>query len=325
MHQQVHLFWSSLSAHRFYSYGAEISRLEEASRLLKATVGPRSVDVDAGRHAQSLLGHVDQILKTARRDNDFIYLQEVPPVSVLPRLQPASLVKPTLPLPVSSPLDVLNDRLGGLGPPLFGSLVPFDVHNAIRLYDDRKEEYVLREIGDQCRKLDLEELNALQAMNLPGSLEAVSNYLAESWLLELTALPQLERPAELPPSLIRNSEATRSEGGPAAIVAMLGDVAKLSVGNRRLLDEVSTVSSTQRSINLPSPARQVKVLARKQAETTASVPSMVLFDGRAPHQTRLALPYASGKALFCAHSRWRRTVMRMYGLNGTSGQVAFAS
>jgi hypothetical protein len=62
--------------------------------------------------------------------------------------------------------------------------------------------------------------SALQSLNLPGSIQA------------------LERPAGLPPSLLKKAEEVESEGGVQRIQSLLTEVQRLSKYNSKLLSDV---------------------------------------------------------------------------------------
>jgi len=67
--------------------------------------------------------------------------------------------------------------------------------------------------------------SALQSLNLPGSIQA------------------LERPAGLPPSLLKKAEEVESEGGVQRIQSLLTEVQRLSKSNSKLLSDVRLISS----------------------------------------------------------------------------------
>jgi programmed cell death 6-interacting protein len=67
--------------------------------------------------------------------------------------------------------------------------------------------------------------SALQSLNLPGSIQA------------------LERPAGLPPSLLKKAEEVESEGGVQRIQSLLTEVQRLSKSNSKLLSDVCPILS----------------------------------------------------------------------------------
>ncbi|KAJ1674864.1 pH-response regulator protein palA/rim20, partial [Spiromyces aspiralis] len=136
------------------------------------------------------------ILETTQRavsDNDIIYLDAVPPPSSLPPIMPAKMTRPSLPEIIASPENFSGES--DLGSPLFKALLPFVVHEAASVYEDRKEQLVVRDIIASLDELTAQSENILSSLNLPYALEAV------------------EKPIGVPPSLLSASDQIRSEGG----------------------------------------------------------------------------------------------------------------
>lgn len=76
--------------------------------------------------AQSLLEILDSNLTRAQRDNDLIYHQDVPSVSSLPVIQPASMVSSIVPPGLLEPRKTLgNNNL------IFGELIGLGAQTAI--------------------------------------------------------------------------------------------------------------------------------------------------------------------------------------------------
>ena len=110
-------------------------------------------------------------LGRAVRDNDLIYLDPIPTLANLPVMTPASMVKPTVPPAVTKPLDSLHDGLNGLGRPVFETLVPYAVHQAISVYSDRVESFIRSELASRIDELDALAASTLQSLNLPGAIQ----------------------------------------------------------------------------------------------------------------------------------------------------------
>jgi hypothetical protein len=64
------------------------------------------------------------------------------------------MVKPIVPPEVQDPIGLLHDRPGGLGKPLLESLIPYGVHLAVSVYDDRKDTLVRTELAERVNELD---------------------------------------------------------------------------------------------------------------------------------------------------------------------------
>jgi programmed cell death 6-interacting protein len=64
------------------------------------------------------------------------------------------MVKPIVPPEVQDPIAHLHDRQGGLGRPLLDALIPYGVHLAVSVYEDRKDALVRNELAGRADELD---------------------------------------------------------------------------------------------------------------------------------------------------------------------------
>ncbi|OAV92066.1 hypothetical protein PTTG_04471 [Puccinia triticina 1-1 BBBD Race 1] len=205
-------------------YGIEVGRLEYACSTLKAAIsGAKTCSTETTKtvlqEAKNVFVKLQKSLEQSRRDNDLIYLKQVPSDAELPVIKPVSLVKPTVPQAVSEPAEFLTDDK--FGRKLFEQVVPYQVYRIKGVYEDRKKEHLKSAIQDLADSLDSEMVDALRSMNLPGSLEA------------------LERPINLPPSLIRSSEELRQKNAPQMLVSMLSSVEQASRANWEALNQIT--------------------------------------------------------------------------------------
>lgn len=111
-------------------YGDEIARLRLAEAAVKraldiAKAGGVSASVAAD--LKSLSGILAANLQRAVRDNDLVYVSPIPPESQLSKIQPAPMVKQTLPSEIEHSLDWILKQ----GGTLFAALVPYGVHVAL--------------------------------------------------------------------------------------------------------------------------------------------------------------------------------------------------
>lgn len=72
----------------------------------------------------------------------------------MPAIPHAPMAKTVLPPEVASPIEHLHDAPNGLGRPLFQTLVPYGVHLAISIYDDRKDQLIRNQLADKADELD---------------------------------------------------------------------------------------------------------------------------------------------------------------------------
>lgn len=207
-------------------YGIEVGRLELACTNLKTVIQANkscSTEKTAAvlQEAKNVFVKLQKSLEQARRDNDLIYLKQVPSEAELPIIKPVSLVKPTVPEPVQEPQKYLTEDQ--FGRELFDMVVPYQVYRIKGVYEDRKKEHIKVAIQDIAESLDSEMVHALRSMNLPGSLEA------------------LERPISLPPSLVRNSNELRRKKAPQMLATKLASVEQASNSNSQELNHITAL------------------------------------------------------------------------------------
>jgi programmed cell death 6-interacting protein len=213
-------------------YGDEIGRLRLAEgHVKKALDSPKRGTSDALQaDLKSLQGVISTNLSRAIRDNDLIYLEPVTPASSLTAVIAASMVKASVPAEISSPIPFLRDTPApAYGKPLFRELVPYGVHVAISIFEDRKDTFVREEIEMKREELDSLAASALQSLNLPGSLQA------------------LEQPVGLPPSLLRKSEEVQTEGGLQRLETLVEDVGRVSRIDEEIWREIVSILRQEES------------------------------------------------------------------------------
>lgn len=91
-------------------------------------------------------------LDRAVRDNDLVYMDPIPPASELAPISGVAMVKLSTPTEISDPIAWLMGGSAGM-PPLFSALVPYGVHLALSVYDDRKDTLV-RDMDGKREELD---------------------------------------------------------------------------------------------------------------------------------------------------------------------------
>ncbi|GJE88739.1 BRO1-domain-containing protein [Phanerochaete sordida] len=217
----VSQFRKSLDDNAAGRYGEEVGRLTVALAIVKRghDLARRSnVNEAVKQDIKSLLDTVQATLKTSERDNDLIYHQVVPSEASLTPIPEVNMVQPIIPGTLADPKTAIPEDAV-----IFGELLGHGAKLAIEIYHDRRKHWLQDEITDRAQRLDDESTSVLQSLNLPAALEA------------------LERPAGLPPSLLRKAEEVRREDGPARIEASLEAVQKLADRNTALLDEAFDV------------------------------------------------------------------------------------
>ncbi|OCF35794.1 pH-response regulator protein palA/RIM20 [Kwoniella heveanensis BCC8398] len=235
-------------------YGEEIARLRVAEGLAKKglEVGKKGVADSVLSDLKNLHGAVKAALDRAVRDNDLVYVSPIPPANQLAPITGVGMVKVSIPTEVSEPVAWLMGGGAGVGP-LFSALVPYGVHLALSIYDDRKDTLV-RELDGKREELDGVAASTLQSLNLPGSIQA------------------LERPVGLPPSLLKKAEEVDSAGGAERIRSLLKEVNRLSRANVQSLDEAMDILDLEATENESLQARQPHLQSTRQPSHIANQP-----------------------------------------------------
>lgn len=134
------------------NYGEEVARLRDSLVCVnEALKEARWINKTVLGDLNGLKSRVTEDLKRAEKDNDVIYLIPVPPKSELKTLSRAGMATARIPTEVSDPASTLGDR-GIFGQPLFAKLVPYSVHVAVSIYDQRRDRLVDATIIDELEK-----------------------------------------------------------------------------------------------------------------------------------------------------------------------------
>ncbi|KAI1388663.1 BRO1-domain-containing protein [Hypoxylon trugodes] len=206
-------------------YGEEVARLRDAvacvTEGLRETRGGY-LHKTVADDLNGLKRRVEEDLKRAERDNDVIYLNPVPPKSELKILDRAALATARIPPQISAPLDYLSEK-GEFGPPLFTKLVPYSVHIAVSIYEERRDRLVNQNIIGELEVLNEKIHEILSSLNLPGSLQA------------------FEKPLGLPGTLIQHAEEIRQADALHRLQRSFADIDKLRAADLAVFEEGKTL------------------------------------------------------------------------------------
>ena len=134
-------------------YGEEVSRLRDSLACVnEALKESKWVNKVVLADLNGLKIKVAEDLKRAEKDNDMIYLANVPSKSELKTLDRASMAVAKKPNDIADPATSLGDR-GVFGQPLFSRLVPYSVHVAASIYADRRDRIVNSSIIDELETM----------------------------------------------------------------------------------------------------------------------------------------------------------------------------
>ncbi|KAH7347267.1 BRO1-like domain-containing protein [Plectosphaerella cucumerina] len=210
-------------------YGEEVARLMDAvacvNEGLKEGKGGY-LNKTILDDLQGLKRKVEEDLKRAEKDNDLIFMDPVPPKSELKILERFNMAKAVVPPEIENPFDYLGDQTE-FGPPLFAQLVPFAVHAAITIYEQRRDRLVNTSIIQPLEDLTERLHVTLSALNLPGSLQA------------------LEKPLGLPPSLVQHSEEIRQADAIGRIQRAFSDIDKLRSSDKSVFAEGKAILAAE--------------------------------------------------------------------------------
>ncbi|EJS41597.1 rim20p [Saccharomyces arboricola H-6] len=107
---------------------------------------------------------IESTLKEAQRDNDFIYLQQLP--LELPTIKPALMVKPS---PVATLLPSTNNT-----EQLFKDLIPIEVMDYCTAYNERQDKYIEQRVRDPLNSLSKLLKGSMITFPIPQELVTIN-------------------------------------------------------------------------------------------------------------------------------------------------------
>jgi programmed cell death 6-interacting protein len=200
-------------------YGEEVARLRDSIACInEALKESKWVNKTVLGGMNGLKDKVMEDLKRAEKDNDLIYLHQIPPKSELKTLDRADMVAALPPVELRKGISLLGEDLS-FGPPLFAKLVPYAVHVAASIYAERRDRVVNQNIIGDLEAMTAKLHDVLSSLNLPGSLQA------------------LEKPLGLPPSLVSKAEEIRQQDGLYRLKRSMEDTSKLKANDKAIYAE----------------------------------------------------------------------------------------
>lgn len=186
-------FRQSLDCLEKRKYGEEVARLRDCVTCINEGLKEKKwINRVVEGDMNALKSRATEELKRAEKDNDLIYLIPIPPKSELKVLDRANMVAPKPPKEVVDGIALLGAN-GPFGRALFEKLVPYAVHQAATVYNERRDRLVHQSIIADLEVMTTRLRELLSSLSLPGSLQA------------------LEKPLGLPPSLIAKAEELRQQ------------------------------------------------------------------------------------------------------------------
>ncbi|KAI8393304.1 ALIX V-shaped domain binding to HIV-domain-containing protein [Radiomyces spectabilis] len=210
-------------------YGEEIARLRLAASFNRQALeaiesgssflrGSLSINATLVNKVETLEKSIHADLLRAEKDNDLVYMETVPQVSLLPPILRSDMVKPVMPSAITNPTQYIKSSAGEFNRPLFESLVPLAVHQAASVYADQKEQIMDVDIAGKYQVIQRDYESLMQSLDLPRALDIVD-------------------PNVLPTSLVLCNEEVQHGGGIRAIRDMINNVQTMSLKAADIVDE----------------------------------------------------------------------------------------
>jgi len=141
-----------------------------------------------------------------------------PPKSELKILDRATMAVARIPVQVATPLEYIGDK-AEFGPALFTRLVPYSVHLAVSIYEERRDRLVNQKIITELEVLNERIHETLSSLNLPGSIQA------------------FEKPLGLPGNLVQHAEEIRQADARNRLQRSFADIDKLRATDMAVFEE----------------------------------------------------------------------------------------
>ncbi|KAJ3370399.1 pH-response regulator protein palA/rim20 [Allomyces arbusculus] len=153
------------------NYGEGVARLQLAAHLLKRALSDaKHVPAPLAADLKSLDGKVAVQLASAQKDNDVVYVQQVPAADQLPPI-PGYAAASLGVEPVALNLDDFGSVIGA---PLFAQLVPYEIYQKASEYT-AKRDAVVADLAKRVKSVQEAAWAALRATGAQGVLDAVAN------------------------------------------------------------------------------------------------------------------------------------------------------
>lgn len=196
-------------------YGEAICRLQKCMDLVSQAQKIRIDNDQAAQDLANLAKVAGEDLRKYQRENDLIYLQEIPDIGSIEAPQSANLVKPLITTELAHPLDAFTPEYGK---PLFEDLIPYNVIQYAAGFKERCINYV-----DSNFKQPLIELN-----------RKIDTYSVESDLK--AQVDAVMRPQSVPSSIHDYQRSIKEIGGISKLDNIVNDLQSLKLKARFELD-----------------------------------------------------------------------------------------
>ncbi|CUM45321.1 pH-response regulator protein palA/RIM20 [Debaryomyces fabryi] len=200
----------SILNHESFKYGEQVANLQVALGSCESAFKKKKYVNDfVVEDLQGLTETIKTTLRVAEKDNDLVYLKPVPKESDLPPISGATLVKSILPQTIESSSESNI---------LFKELLPYLIVQVGQAYRERQDTFIRELFIDPIQSLNKMMYKFITERNLPASIDTI------------------QKPENLPESIIQHSQEIISYGGTKLIEDSLNEIAKLTLESRHILE-----------------------------------------------------------------------------------------
>lgn len=185
-----------------FEYGKQVAYLKEASSICaEAGKYKRYVNAAVIEDLQGLTTMVNEMLRSAQKDNDLVYLKPVPNFKDLPPINGVSMVNAEVPKRLHERGDI---------PKAFATLLPFAIIQVAQAFKERYEQFISQSFHIPVEALTRMLVKFLTDNDLPASIDT------------------LQKPESLPDSIIHHSQEIMSIGGIRLMESSMSEISKLA-------------------------------------------------------------------------------------------------
>lgn len=193
----------SIVALDLLDHGGQVAHLRVAlSQCKEASKYKRYVSAAVLEDHDGLSNVVSSALAGAEKDNNLIYLKPVPEKLDLNTIEGVLMVKSQLPPELEARPEDMKVA--------FSTLIPFTIVQASQAFQERQDAYVSDVVKEPLQAMDRIFSKFLADLNLPASIDAI------------------QKPEELPDSILAHSREILAMGGPEIIEHSMNETQKLA-------------------------------------------------------------------------------------------------
>ncbi len=198
-------------------YGEALSRLRSSSRIAGEALKIKITNEQVLKDLTDLNKVVQEELSKAERENDLIYLQDVPDEKSLPEPAKANLVKPLVSSGIIHPVKALSES-AEYGKPLFKSLIPYFVVEMAAGFKEKCITYINSNVRGPLSAATKQLDDMMESLNIEYSIEAIM------------------KPQRVPETIMKYKENITDMGGASRLDEMLSQLNSLKLSCHTELD-----------------------------------------------------------------------------------------